>query len=58
MVNPSTNLIKGAIFEDLFARVRLQRLLSIRWNFVLGKRTTFNDFSGNPYSYSIHSYSD
>ena len=50
MSNPSTRLIKGTIFKDLFlGKISRPRLLSIRWNFVWGKKgLNLKKFSGGP----------
>ena len=42
--NPSTRLIKGTIFKEVFlGKISRPRLISIRWNFVWGKGTRFKE---------------
>ena len=42
--NPSTRLIKGTIFKEIFGgKISRPRLISIRWNFVRGKGTRFEE---------------
>ena len=62
MRNPSTRLIKGTIFKDVFGgKISRPRLISIRWNFVWGKETRFKEifWGTDPENRDIqlHSYS-
>ena len=50
-MNPSTTLITGTIFKDIFGgRIKLQRLATIRWLFVWRKGSRFkeNNWGTNP----------
>ena len=41
--------MKGTIFtEHIFGKISRPRLISIRWNFVWGKGTRFQEFLGGP----------